>query len=249
MPDEANDCSYRAKAGACPRLLPVRIDLHDLRNAVLGIRGMRELLRANPEDSALDATFDEMIDHLATAVIALHSSVCGEVQATSLRWVDLGQAVAAAVLTSMPSQAQAYVDVQTRDGHGVITDPQLLHRVLDNLLRNAGEAISPPERISVRIAAGDGGSTITIRNRGSGVPDRTETVPSAKGLGHGLGLAAVRHLLAHHLGGRLALECLDGVVTATVELPAEPIADPIAVLSRQRRPVRTPRFEQAIGQG
>lgn len=189
----------------------------------MGIRGLRELLRANPEDPDLAASFDEMIDHLAATVTALHSSIYGEAQATSLRWVDLGQAVSAAVLTSMPPRLQPYVDVHGEFGHGVITDPQLLHRVLDNLLRNAGEAVRPPERIAVRIEAGSGGgSVITICNRGTGVPDRADPVPSSKGLGHGLGIAAVRHLLARHLGGRLTLACLEGMVTATVELPAEP---------------------------
>lgn len=223
VPDDMAACPFRSESGSgCPQLLPVRIGLHDLRNSALGIRGLRDLLRANPDDPALSAAFDEVIDHLTAAVIALQSSLRGA-PPTSLRWVDLKLAVSAAVLTSVPQQAQPYVDIQVGGGYGVITDPHLLHRVLDNLLRNASEALQPPERIAVRIAAGTGGgSIISICNRGDGVPDRTTLQPSAKGLGHGIALAAVRHLLTHHLGGWLTLECLDGMVTATVELPAEP---------------------------
>ncbi len=101
---------------------------------------------------------------------------------------------------------------------GVMADPDQLHRVLVNLMRNARQAIEgdPTRRAGrrgvVRVAAAieDGDCVIRIADDGPGIPPRlTENLfePFVSGRaseGAGLGLAISRELAASH-GGALTL--------------------------------------------
>jgi two-component system, OmpR family, sensor histidine kinase SenX3 len=107
-------------------------------------------------------------------------------------------------------------------------DPVLLEQVVAILLSNAIK-YSPPDRpISVRADHRDDSITITIRDRGMGIPAadlphlakpffRASNARSTPGTGLGLNLA--QHILNLH-GGRLQIESKEGAGTAvTVVLP------------------------------
>jgi len=119
----------------------------------------------------------------------------------------------------------------------VSADPDQLHRILVNLLRNAREAIESAPRagerghVSVTAARQDGASLIRFADNGPGIPARAlpnlfqPFMGSAKRGGTGLGLAIARELAQAH-GGDLTLASTgpDGSVFE-LRLPAAPEAE------------------------
>ncbi|MEM7236822.1 MAG: HAMP domain-containing sensor histidine kinase, partial [Pseudomonadota bacterium] len=92
-------------------------------------------------------------------------------------------------------------------------DPEQLHRVLTNLMRNALQAIratGQPGRVSVTATSGEGCEIVSLRDTGPGMPKRAiEHIfkPFQGGAtrgGSGLGLAIAQELVTAH-GGRLEL--------------------------------------------
>ncbi|HEV2363185.1 MAG TPA: HAMP domain-containing sensor histidine kinase [Caulobacteraceae bacterium] len=97
----------------------------------------------------------------------------------------------------------------------VEADPEQLHRILVNVLRNAREAIDGAEdrggvgRITVRLSRRDGAALVRIADDGPGIPEQVRSslfqpfVGSTR-RGAGLGLAIARELAQGH-GGDLEL--------------------------------------------
>jgi heavy metal sensor kinase len=107
------------------------------------------------------------------------------------------------------------VDVDAPDSGSVWADPDLLRRLMDNLIDNATR--HAPEETAVRLtgAAAAGGWNIDVRDQGPGVPtaarsvlfERFARVDGARdrdSAGAGLGLALSRAIAESH-GGRLQL--------------------------------------------
>ena len=89
--------------------------------------------------------------------------------------------------------------------HGFF-DPAQLQQVFINLCKNAREAGSAPEHISLRFDASTRGTHIDVLDRGAGIPkDALASVLlpfySTKRSGTGLGLALCREILQAHDGG------------------------------------------------
>ncbi len=103
-------------------------------------------------------------------------------------------------------------------------DPAQIERVLENLLKNAVEAGSPPEETLLRVDDEEGGMRIQVLDRGSGMRKQVleqAMLPfySTKRSGTGVGLALSREIVEAH-GGRLTLANRDGGGTvATCFLP------------------------------
>jgi signal transduction histidine kinase len=102
-------------------------------------------------------------------------------------------------------------------GLNVEADPEQLFRILNNLVRNAVQAIEAQEpdrqklnRISVAATRFTDGVTITVSDTGPGVPARARATlfqafqTTGRQGGSGLGLAIAAELVAAH-GGRLTL--------------------------------------------
>lgn len=116
----------------------------------------------------------------------------------------------------------------------VDADPEQLHRILVNLLRNAREAIaadperSAPGQVTVSHARDSGQDLIRIADNGPGLPERARLnlfqpfAGSTRREGAGLGLAIARELAQGH-GGDLALAESGPLGTAfEIRLPADP---------------------------
>jgi signal transduction histidine kinase len=108
----------------------------------------------------------------------------------------------------------------------VFADAYYLRQVLDNLVRNAREAMAetPDPRLRVTVERDAGQAVVHVADNGPGIP--AEKLPhvfkpfvSTKGKGMGLGLAICREIVEAH-AGRIEVESAVGEgTTFTVRLP------------------------------
>jgi len=105
-------------------------------------------------------------------------------------------------------------------------DPELMKRVLVNLLLNANEAISENGRILVSTSSGDGWVAFQVEDDGKGIPREFmekflfRPFRTSKPKGMGIGLFQCRAIVEAH-GGRIEVESQEGRgTTVRVVLPA-----------------------------
>lgn len=109
----------------------------------------------------------------------------------------------------------------------VLGDAYYLRQALDNLIRNACEALhgQPDARLTLEVERSGAMAAVRVADNGPGIPpERMETIfqpfVSTKGKGMGLGLAICREIVEGH-GGTLEVESEPGAgTTFTVLLPA-----------------------------
>jgi signal transduction histidine kinase len=131
----------------------------------------------------------------------------------------------------------------------ILADPDQLHRILVNLMRNAREAIEaaspdkPIGKVSVTLSQDDTTSLIRLTDTGPGVPERVKAslfqpfVGSGRSGGTGLGLAIARELARGH-GGELDLvDQAEGGAVFELRLPGG--AGPVTA-SKPQKPRATP---------
>jgi signal transduction histidine kinase len=200
---------------------------HDLRNMLTSAQMASERLASVPDPRVAQALprLERALDRavrLATDVLAY-----GKTQEAppAPAPVDLPQALADAAeegrLTDRPvggtdgALGGVLFVCEVPAGVQVQADPDQLHRILVNLMRNAREAIeavSPPRSGVVRAGWRREGETdvITLADNGPGLSDRARErlfqpfAGSGRPDGAGLGLAIARELVQGH-GGELAL--------------------------------------------
>lgn len=139
--------------------------------------------------------------------------------------IDLRRLVAAVVTTRLPSAR-----IEPGEDVAIESDPRRLERILGNLLDNAREHGGASD-VRVTIAREGGQVTVTVADRGPGVPpDRLDRIferfsklePSRSAGSSGLGLAiAAEH--AALLGGYLQADApAEGGLAMSLVLPIEP---------------------------
>ena len=109
-----------------------------------------------------------------------------------------------------------------------VTDLVLLRRVLVNLVKNAVEAISPGERVTVRAAGrrrGDrvrGAQSRSHAGRGAAA-DLSALLSTKEGHGRGVGTYSIRLFTERHLRGHVNFEsCEPEGTTFRVRVPKDP---------------------------
>jgi signal transduction histidine kinase len=168
---------------------------------------------------------------LATQVLAYGKSAEA---APDVRPVRLDAALEAAAEEARLSEQGVRLTSDIGRGEQVIADPDQLHRILVNLLRNAREAIEhqderhQPGRIEVSLTREEGVSVIRVADNGPGLPERARErlfqpfSGSSRAEGAGLGLAIARELAQGH-GGDLTLAQTDETgATFEIRLPGTP---------------------------
>ena len=199
---------------------------HELRTPLTNLRCDLEAVQdglATP-DAARIASLHEEVLHLQRLVEDLQDLAVAEAGALALELerIDLGAAVARIV--------GAQADVAAGDGIMVDADVTRLRQVVDNVVANAVRHSPSGERVQIRIARAGGDATVSVIDRGPGIPaadldrifERFYRVDEARGRargGAGLGLAIVRRLVELH-GGRVWAESVEGHgATFTFTLP------------------------------
>jgi len=113
----------------------------------------------------------------------------------------------------------------TQDLPSLELDKGQIQQALFNLIRNAYQAISPPDgEITIKSRTNDYEVTVSISDNGSGISPEVmgavfEPFQTTKSSGTGLGLLIVRRILREH-GGELEMESEEGIgTTVTLYFP------------------------------
>jgi signal transduction histidine kinase len=199
---------------------------HELRTPLASLRVYSDLIAAEPDGEKREKYARE----IAGQTERLGRVVANVLEVTRLergtfalapRPGEIGAAVADCIARLKPQMEAAHCPIDLRVAPGlpeIAFDPDALHHVVDNLVDNA-EKFSrdvPDRSISVDVAPDDGGVTITVSDRGPGVPEElfrnakpfrrgAQTVPS----GLGLGLFLVDRIVRGH-GGAVRSTPRDG---------------------------------------
>ncbi len=178
---------------------------HEVRNPLAGMKLRLDLMaRAAdlPEElrTDVDACLQEVdrLDRVVRSLLGVARRDPGE-----RKPVDLAALVDERIALASETTG---VTVVRRGSASASTDPDALARVIDNLLRNAIEASPPSAEVVVELASGER-TTVTVVDRGPGVPDARvselfEPFFTTKPEGTGLGLWMSRSLV-QALGGTL----------------------------------------------
>ena len=191
---------------------------HDLRNMLTSAQIASERLAQSGDPHVtrslprLERALDRAVT-LASNVLAYGKS---EEAAPSVETLWLAPAVEGAAEDAGLTLDGVRLDLTVPPEARVLADPDQLHRILVNLLRNAREAITGQAgsegrgAIAVSLDQAGGDSLIRLADTGPGVPERVQArlfqpfAGSGREGGVGLGLAIAREL-AHGHGGDLTL--------------------------------------------
>ena len=120
----------------------------------------------------------------------------------------------------------ATVDKEYRELPTILCHPAQLNQVFLNLLHNAGQAVTPPGRITLKSWFDEGFVYASVEDNGHGIPEELRErifdpffTTRDVGQGTGLGLSISHNIITNH-HGELAVESVVGVgTTFTVKLP------------------------------
>lgn len=193
---------------------------HELRSPLARLRMGVELFETDPSP-ARRAEIDRNLGELDTLVgeILLSSRLSHAGTTGPLQRLDL-------LALAAEEAAQTGLEV-TGISAEILGDPQLLHRLVRNLLQNALRHGRPPIEIIVSHAAGQ--AELAVRDHGAGIPERDMGrvfEPFYRPGGHGeaaggwgLGLALVRQIAEEHDGTVRCEAPPDGGARFIVTLP------------------------------
>ncbi len=209
---------------------------HDLKNMLTSAQIASERLAAlkDPKVSQALPRLERALDRavkLASGVLAYGKT---QEAAPEPRPVPLAAAVAVAAEEARIDETGIHLVCRIAQSEQVSADPDQLHRILANLLRNARQAIEHQEgrrkagRIEVTLTRADNVSLIRVADNGPGVPERARErlfqpfAGSGRPDGAGLGLAIARELAQGHGGDLTLVANSDKGATFELRLPGAP---------------------------
>lgn len=204
---------------------------HELRTPLTALRGQIEVLARDPEPSAEEvsrvesAVLSELarVERLVEELLTL--ARLDEGTGPQRREVDLAE-----LLHELAAAQPGGVELGVLAAGRIDADPELLARVVRNLLANARRHAGESGRVTLSASAVGDRVTVAVDDDGPGVPaaerervfERFHRVDSARDRGaggSGLGLAISREIVAAH-GGRIWIEDSPlGGARAAFELP------------------------------
>lgn len=188
---------------------------HEVKNSLNGLKGATSLLEAGGDAGLVSRTVKgqvERLEHLASSLLSF-----GKPPEPKRVPTDVSALVRETVqsLEVLPEWPEAKVTVSAGEHSTLLTDPLLLATAVDNLVRNAVEAVVAAKDVgqtqspwvTVTVAPAGAALTIAIEDDAGGPPpgfEETWGTPflTSKPKGIGLGLVMARRAVAQ-LGGAL----------------------------------------------
>jgi two-component system, NtrC family, nitrogen regulation sensor histidine kinase NtrY len=210
---------------------------HELKNPLFPLQlTVENLLRAREKTpEQFDETFRESASTLLAEISNLKAIVSrfsefSKMPQPQLQKVQLNDAVRETVRLFEPQLAaserptiQARLDLD-HSLEPIAADPELLHRVLSNLILNAVDAMPNGGTLTLRTWKAGDRTALEVSDTGTGLTSEEcdhlfTPYYTTKAHGTGLGLAIVQSVVSDH-GGRISVRSKPGEGTAfTIELP------------------------------
>ncbi|MCC7265706.1 MAG: HAMP domain-containing histidine kinase [Caulobacteraceae bacterium] len=223
---------------------------HDLRNMLTSAQLASERLAAigDPQVARALPRLERALNRatrLSTEVLAYGKT---EEAAPEAQPTPLLPALEAAAEEAGLGVGSARLEAQVAAGAQMLADPDQLHRILVNLMRNARQAIAGQAgraeggRVSVHLSQDAEASRLRIGDDGPGVPPKARERlfqpfgGSTNPEGAGLGLAIARELAQGHGGDLTLVETGPGGTVFELMLPGAPAP----VKARRARPAVSP---------
>lgn len=213
---------------------------HELRSPLARLNIAIELARTAEDRNAAARRLQKEVDRLTGLVGALLevTRVEGDPSARRSEVVRVGE-VLQDVVQSCSLEAEARrcrLVVRNHSERSVKGDPELIHRALENVVRNAIRYAPPDSDVELHTEDGATGVVVSVRDTGKGVPDtllprltqpffRVEDARDASSGGTGLGLSIAHRALQLHHGTLVAENAHPGLrVTLTFPDAATTVA-------------------------
>lgn len=213
---------------------------HEMRSPLARLSAIVGLVRQQPErlDDCLNLLEHESarMDRLVSELLTLSRLESGMLDPGE-EIFDLAEVLADVVADAAPEAGQTgcRVELAANAEAPVRGDAEMLHRVFDNLLRNALAYASGGGWIGLRLEARAETIEVCVEDRGPGVLSadldrlfepffRGSQAPARKG--HGLGLAIARQIVANHGGSIHAENRREGGLRVCVRLPRATAGSP-----------------------
>ncbi len=204
---------------------------HDLKNPIAAMKGAVQYLQEEARRGGDLSRQREILDLLAAQVSRLSTLVdeyhrMGRIEPRRTE-VDLNAMLRQILgMQTFVERSRIHVEMDLDEGlPPVWVDRDLLGRALENIVRNAYEAMEGEGTLSVRTWQAEENIVVSIRDSGPGMDGRTrehalDEFFTTKAQGTGLGLSFARRVLEAH-GGRLELRSRLGEGTEVVlRIPA-----------------------------
>lgn len=210
---------------------------HELRSPLARLQAALGLARQQTAGAA-DAQFDriereaERLEELIGQVLSLTRLAAGE-GTPGGEVIDLAAIVRAIADDAAFEAAQrgCTVALGTVEPVAVEGDAELLHRAIENIVRNAVHHSPGGSAVGIALRRDGGSAVVTVRDRGTGVGAseierifdpfyRASEARERTTGGYGLGLAIARSAVERHGGSIAAANAPGGGLEVTVRLPA-----------------------------
>jgi two-component system OmpR family sensor kinase len=209
---------------------------HELRTPLASIRGYAELFRMGATRSRADEELamrriEDESRRMGTLVEDLLTLArLDEEREAQRQHVDVAALARDAVADARVQAPRRAVALRGASSAVVSGDPDQLHQVLANLMRNALVHTPSDAAIDVEVQRGEQSVTVSVRDHGPGLAPETaahlfDRFWRAEGgrergrAGAGLGLAIAHDIVAAHHGRITAANAPDGGAVFVVELP------------------------------
>lgn len=203
---------------------------HELRSPLARLQAAIGLVRQDP--ARLDASLERIerevarLDALVGEVLTLARLESGTAQGAP-ETVDLADLVAN-IVADARFEAEAKgrrVELDSVEQLSVSGRAELLHRAVENVVRNAVRHTAAGSAVSVVLSNAHGKASLTVRDHGPGVAAEHlehifEPFYRVGGAGFGLGLAIARHAVVAHGGSMRAHNAPGGGLQVELELPS-----------------------------